>query len=53
MGGYKVNDNIQLKLNIDNIFDRTYYQSLDYGWSGGLARYGAPRNALLTLNYKM
>lgn len=53
MAGYKVNDNIQLKLNIDNIFDRAYYQSLDYGWSGGLARYGAPRNALLTLNYKM
>lgn len=53
MGGYKVNDNIQLKLNIDNIFDRAYYQSLDYAWSGGLARYGAPRNVLLTLNYKM
>lgn len=51
--GYKVSENLQLRLNIDNVFDRTYYSALGYTWSGGLERYGAPRSALLTLNYKM
>ena len=51
--GYRINKNLHLRLNVDNLFDRTYYQSLGYSWSGGLARYGTPRSALLTLNYKM
>ena len=51
--GYRINDTLQLRLNVDNVFDRHYYQALGYSWSGGLARYGAPRSALLTLNYKM
>ena len=51
--GYRINDRLQLRLNIDNVFDRHYYQALGYSWSGGLARYGAPRSALLSLSYKM
>jgi outer membrane receptor for ferric coprogen and ferric-rhodotorulic acid len=53
MAGYKVNDNIQLRLNVENLFDRNYYQSLGYSWSGSQVRYGAPRNFMLTMNYKM
>ncbi|WP_436547536.1 TonB-dependent siderophore receptor [Janthinobacterium sp. RB2R34] len=51
--GYRISDRLQLRLNIDNLFDRHYYQALGYSWSGGLARYGAPRSALVSLNYKM
>ena len=51
--GYRISDRLQLRLNIDNVFDRHYYQALGYSWAGGLARYGAPRSALLTLSYRM
>jgi outer membrane receptor for ferric coprogen and ferric-rhodotorulic acid len=51
--GYKINDNLQLRLNIDNLFDRNYYQALGYSWAASQTRYGTPRNFMLTLNYKM
>ncbi|MBB5610635.1 MULTISPECIES: TonB-dependent receptor [unclassified Janthinobacterium] len=51
--GYRVNDKLQLRLNVDNLLDRRYYQALGYSWSGGLERYGAPRSIFLSLNYKM
>jgi len=51
--GYRVNDKLQLRLNVDNLLDRHYYQALGYSWSGGLERYGAPRSVLFSLNYKM
>ena len=48
---YKVNERLQLQLNVDNLFDRHYYTNLGYSWSGGGARYGTPRNFLLTARY--
>ena len=51
--GYRLSDQLQLRVNIDNLLDRRYYQALGYSWSGGLERYGAPRSVLLSLNYKM
>lgn len=51
--GYKVSNNVQVRLNIDNLFDRTYYQALGQSWAASQARYGAPRSFLLTLDYKM
>ena len=51
--GYRLSEQLQLRVNIDNLFDRRYYQGLGYSWSGGLERYGAPRSVLFSLNYKM
>ena len=53
MAGYRISEQLQLRLNIDNVLDRRYYQALGYAWSGGLERYGAPRSVLLSLHYKM
>ncbi|WP_122757551.1 TonB-dependent siderophore receptor [Pseudomonas viridiflava] len=51
MAGYRVNDNLDLQLNANNIFDRSYYStianSVDYGGDS----YGTPRNMMLTAKY--
>ncbi len=44
---YRVNERWNLALNVDNLFDRHYYQTVG-GTSGG-NWYGAPRNWMLTL----
>ncbi|KAB8041685.1 TonB-dependent siderophore receptor [Janthinobacterium aquaticum] len=51
--GYRISEQLQLRLNIDNLLDRRYYQALGYSWSGGLERYGAPRSVLVSLSYRM
>ena len=51
--GYRLSEQVQLRVNVDNLLDRRYYQGLGYSWSGGLERYGAPRSVLFSLNYKM
>jgi len=51
--GYKLNDKLQLRINVDKLLDRRYYQALGYSWSGGLERYAALRSVLFSLNYKM
>ena len=42
---WAVNEHTTLRLNVDNLFDKTYIDGLVYG-----AIYGAPRSASLTLN---
>ncbi|WP_353172715.1 TonB-dependent siderophore receptor [Paracandidimonas soli] len=49
--GYRFNDKLDLRLNVNNLFDKMYYQGL--GWSTGGNSYGAPRNFMLTLNYQL
>lgn len=49
--GYQFDDHLSLRLNVNNVFDKTYLQGI--GWTGGGNTYGAPRNATLTLNYKL
>ncbi|HVR54009.1 MAG TPA: TonB-dependent siderophore receptor [Pseudorhodoferax sp.] len=51
--GYQLSPQVHLQANVDNLLDRRYYQDLGYAWSGGLARYGAPRSVALTLSYRM
>ncbi|ATD61662.1 TonB-dependent siderophore receptor [Janthinobacterium svalbardensis] len=51
--GYRLSEQLQLRVSVDNVLDRRYYQGLGYSWSGGLERYGAPRSVLLSLNYKL
>lgn len=47
MARYAVSPALSLQLNVNNLFDKTYYANLD-----GQGHYGTPRNAMLTLNYK-
>lgn len=49
-GSYDLNERTEIRLNINNLFDKYYYQSL--GWSTGGNVFGAPRNALLTARYR-
>ncbi|MBT9551574.1 MAG: TonB-dependent siderophore receptor [Hydrogenophaga sp.] len=45
---YELSDKATLRLNVNNLFDKKYLGGLAYG-----AIYGAPRNAALTLEYKL
>jgi outer membrane receptor for ferric coprogen and ferric-rhodotorulic acid len=45
---YDLNDRATLRLNVNNLFDKKYVGGLAYG-----AIYGAPRNASVTLDYKL
>ena len=47
MTGYKVNKNVDLQLNVNNIFDKEYYEGI--GDSSML--YGDPRNATVSMKY--
>jgi outer membrane receptor for ferric coprogen and ferric-rhodotorulic acid len=48
--GYQIDKNWSAALNINNIFDRTYYQTVGSSDSGNW--YGAPRNFMLTVRGK-
>jgi len=48
---YRLTKNLNLKLDINNVFDKVYYSSIGYGWYySATETYGRPRNVLLTLN---
>lgn len=47
---YEINSNLNLSLNVNNIFDKKYYSTI--GTSGYGNFYGEPRNFLLTLKAK-
>ena len=40
-----------MRLNVNNLLDREYYQSL--GWTEGGNTFGAPRNYMLSLRYQL
>jgi outer membrane receptor for ferric coprogen and ferric-rhodotorulic acid len=44
---YRFDKNLSLSLNVNNLFDKTYYARI--GGTGGANVYGEPRNFLLTL----
>ena len=50
MAAYKVNRNVNLRLNIYNLFDKEYISTLNN--SGARLVMGQPRSAALTFNYK-
>ncbi len=51
MAGYAVNENLDLQLNANNIFDKKYYSSISTSIEYGGDTYGAPRNLMLTAKY--
>ncbi|WP_181820450.1 TonB-dependent receptor domain-containing protein [Paracoccus versutus] len=46
VAGYRLNENFDIQLNVNNVFDRRYYEVMD-SFSGGNF-VGEPRNVLLT-----
>lgn len=51
MAGYQVNQNLDLQLNVNNVFDRKYYSSIATSTEYGGDSYGTPRNMMLTAKY--
>ncbi|HIV71481.1 MAG TPA: TonB-dependent siderophore receptor [Candidatus Aquabacterium excrementipullorum] len=49
MAKYEITKQLTAQLNVNNVFDKTYFTVFD---AFGQITYGAPRNAVLTLNYK-
>ncbi|WP_432786422.1 TonB-dependent siderophore receptor [Oligella sp. MSHR50489EDL] len=47
---YSPNKNLDFRMNINNLFDKHYYQSL--GWTEGGNAFGTPRNVMLTAQYR-
>ncbi|MCD0422815.1 TonB-dependent receptor [Rubrivivax sp. JA1024] len=47
--GYQASAALDLQLNVDNVFDRRYYETL--GWATGGNVFGSPRTATLTARY--
>jgi TonB-dependent siderophore receptor len=49
---YQFNEHWNVTLNVNNVFDKKYYQTLTWANPNGGNWYGAPRNFLLTARYK-
>lgn len=49
--GYKATRNMDIRLNINNIFDKTYYNSFANTPAFPSSVYGDPRNFMLNVNY--
>lgn len=49
MGKYYINNETSIQLNINNLFDKKYYEGMDS--NGNWIVYGDPRNFNLSLNY--
>ena len=51
MAGYRLGERSDIQLNVNNIFDRKYYQAISASVSDGNI-YGEPRNFMLTAKYR-
>ena len=51
VAGYKASEQLDLQLNVNNLFDRTYYVSIANGGYEPYDVYGDPRNFKLTARY--
>lgn len=51
MAAYDFNENVRVQLNINNLFDKTYYRKVD---ATGISNYyGDPRNVMVSLTARM
>ena len=50
MAKYQLDKHTELQLNINNLFDKTYYEGIGNG-PANFYVYGAPRNAMLSVRY--
>ncbi len=51
VAGYKATEQLDLQLNVNNLFDRTYYSSVANGGYSPYDIYGDPQNMKLTAKY--
>ena len=51
VAGYKASEQLDLQVNVNNLFDRTYYSSVANGAYNPYDIYGDPRNLKLTARY--
>lgn len=50
MLGYRVNEHVDTRLNLNNVFDKTYYSSINSNTS---VSYGEPRNLMFSVNWTL
>ena len=50
--GYRPTRNLDIQLNVNNLFDKVYYKSLGPNIRIGASVYGEPRNFMLTAKYQ-
>ena len=50
LAAYRLNKNVNLRLNVYNLFDKDYISTLNN--SGARATLGTPRSAMLTANFQ-
>ncbi|OLF53002.1 TonB-dependent siderophore receptor [Pseudomonas chlororaphis] len=53
MTSYKASENVIVRLNINNLFDKRYYQSISSNTDYGNNFYGDPRNAMVTVGWSL
>ncbi len=51
VAGYKASEQLDLQLNVNNLFDRVYYSSVASSGYNPYDIYGDPRNLKLTARY--
>lgn len=49
--GYQATEELDLQLNINNVFDKTYYQAIGYSTAWGPDTFGEPSSVHLTARY--
>lgn len=53
MANYKASEQVDIRLNLNNVFDKKYYQSIGSNTAYAVNQYGEPRNAMLTLRWSL
>ncbi|KTC44431.1 ligand-gated channel [Pseudomonas sp. ABAC61] len=53
MASYKATENLDVRLNLNNIFDKRYYQTIGSNTDYGNNLYGDPRNAMVTVRWSL
>lgn len=53
MTSYKATENVDVRLNINDVFDKKYYQSIGTNTVYGSSHYGDPRNAMVTVRWPL
>lgn len=53
MTRFQATDNLEVRLNLNNVFDKKYYQAISTNTYYGGSIYGEPRNAMLTVRWSL
>ncbi|MNJ57159.1 FhuE receptor precursor [compost metagenome] len=53
MTSYQASENVNVRVNLNNVFDKTYYQDISSNTDYGNSLYGEPRNAMVTVRWSL